>query len=92
MNVALNGELEEFVHGKVNSGSFDNVGDVVRAALRLMKDGDTERGLQRDRLAGMVDQGWEEARSGQLTTPHAAKAQLAEYKLRWMAQREPSRA
>ncbi len=37
-NVSLAAELDAFVGREVASGRFQNVGEVVRAALRLMAD------------------------------------------------------
>lgn len=43
MNVNLTPKLEEFVHKKVSSGSYNNASEVVREALRLLEERDQER-------------------------------------------------
>jgi antitoxin ParD1/3/4 len=37
-NVHLTSELEQFARGCVESGRYNNVSEVVRSALRLLKD------------------------------------------------------
>jgi antitoxin ParD1/3/4 len=37
-NVHLTPELEQFAHGCIESGRYNNVSEVVRSALRLLKD------------------------------------------------------
>lgn len=48
MNVSLTPELETMVHEKVESGLYNSASEVVREALRLMRERDE---LQRQRLA-----------------------------------------
>jgi len=64
MNVSLPPELARLVDEKVASGLYDSAGEVVRDALRLMRERDKVRGLaveelRRDILAGLeqLDQG-----------------------------------
>jgi antitoxin ParD1/3/4 len=64
MNISLPPELARLVDEKVASGLYDSAGEVVRDALRLMRERDKVRGLaveelRRDILAGLeqLDQG-----------------------------------
>jgi antitoxin ParD1/3/4 len=43
MNVSIGPELERFVDDKVDSGDYGTATEVVRAALRLLKEQDAER-------------------------------------------------
>jgi len=53
MNVSLTPELERLVNEKVDSGLYQTASEVVREALRLLKDRDTARErLQADVQAG----------------------------------------
>jgi antitoxin ParD1/3/4 len=42
-NVHLTPELEQFAQSSVRSGRYNNVSEVVRAALRMLQDAETRR-------------------------------------------------
>jgi len=50
MNLHLGAELEAFVREKVASGGYRSASEVVRDALRAMRDRERERTLQREPL------------------------------------------
>ena len=53
MNVSLTPELEKLINEKVDSGLYQTASEVVREALRLLKERDQERvQLQADVRAG----------------------------------------
>ena len=53
MNVSLTPELEKLINEKVDSGLYQTASEVVREALRLLKERDQERArLQADVQAG----------------------------------------
>ena len=88
MNVSLTSELEKFVHGKVDSGFYQNASEVVRSALRLMKERDTEREHQLAWMQREVDRAWDEAKAGKLTAGAAVKSEMEERKKKWKADRK----
>ncbi len=87
MNVSLTSELEKFIHTKVDSGYFQNASEVVRTALRLMKERDTEREHQLAWLQREVDKDYAEAKAGKLTDAKAVKSEMAAFKKTQRAQR-----
>ena len=55
MNVSLTPELEQLVNDKVKSGDYQTASEVVREALRLLKERDQERlSLRADVQAGFA--------------------------------------
>jgi len=56
MNVSLTPELERLVNEKVESGLYQTASEVVREALRLLK----ERDLAREQLRGDVQAGFDQ--------------------------------
>jgi antitoxin ParD1/3/4 len=71
MNISLTPTLEELVRRKVESGLYNNASEVVREALRLMSERESENEwLKREAAIGyaQLDAG--------LTTPVASKEQL----------------
>jgi antitoxin ParD1/3/4 len=66
MNVSLTPELEELVNQKVRSGLYQTASEVVREALRLLKqrDDDTRRA---DQQAGLITAPSDPARAGRST-------------------------
>jgi antitoxin ParD1/3/4 len=63
-NVHLTPELERFARERVAAGRYNNMSEVVRAALRLLQDWEQ----QRDQFTAMLDEAVEEAdREGTFT-------------------------
>jgi antitoxin ParD1/3/4 len=50
MNISLNPHFEELVKGKVESGLYNSVSEVMREALRLLEERDQLRDLRLDAL------------------------------------------
>ncbi len=61
MNVSLTPELEQFVHGKLESGLYNNASEVIREGLRLLKEHDEVRLRWREQ----IERGWLQAQAGQ---------------------------
>lgn len=75
MNVSLTPELERLVNEKVDSGLYRTASEVVRQALRLLKD----RDYARERLRADVQAGFDGLARGQgRTYDHASGRQLAD--------------
>lgn len=56
MNVSLTPELERLVNDKVATGLYQTASEVVREALRLLKDRDQEREYLRSDVRAGLDQ------------------------------------
>jgi antitoxin ParD1/3/4 len=63
MNVSLTPELEKLVNDKVRSGLYQTASEVVREALRLLKQRDDEARLE-ERRAGLAPTGGVDPTSG----------------------------
>ena len=75
MNVSLTPELERLVNEKVESGLYQTASEVVREALRLLK----ERDYAREQLRGDVQVGFDALTRGEgRTYDKASGRQLAE--------------
>lgn len=75
MNVSLTPELERLVNEKVESGLYQTASEVVREALRLLK----ERDQAREQLRGDVQVGFDALARGEgRTYDKASGRQLAE--------------
>ena len=53
MNVSLTPELERLVNERVKSGMYQTASEVVREALRLLKDHDSQRWLRNEIQKGI---------------------------------------
>ena len=62
MNIHLTTELEQLVHGKVQSGRYNSASEVIREALRLME----ERDLRKEAIQKKIIQSLDSQRSGRL--------------------------
>jgi len=68
MNVSLTPALEKMVQEKVKSGLYNNASEVVREALRLMKESEDVRRAKLKRLKKALAKGEEDIASGRATT------------------------
>ena len=66
MNVNLTPELESIIHGKVKSGLYKSASEVVREAVRLLKERDTIREIRLDALREEIGIGVAQADRGDL--------------------------
>ncbi len=77
MNVSLTPELENFVQEKVKSGLYNSASEVLRESLRLLKERDMLKDIQRDELRREIMLGVEQIRNGEYTeikTPEELKS------------------
>lgn len=65
MNVSLTPELEALVNQKVQSGLYSSASEVVREALRLMKERDDSRAVQLKQLKREISLGIRQLDRGQ---------------------------
>jgi antitoxin ParD1/3/4 len=68
MNVSLTPALEKMVQEKVKSGLYNNASEVVREALRLMKESEDIRRAKLKRLKAALAKGEADMASGRVTT------------------------
>lgn len=64
MNVSLTPELETLVNNKVKSGIYNSASEVVREALRLLKEQDELKIIRREEVRREVMKGVEEIKNG----------------------------
>ncbi len=64
MNVSLTPELELLVQNKVKSGNYNSASEVIREALRLLKEEDELKQIRREELRREVMKGVEEIKAG----------------------------
>jgi antitoxin ParD1/3/4 len=57
INVNLTPYLKQFVEGKIESGRYNNVSEVIREALRLMEERDQVRAAKLRDLRAAIDEG-----------------------------------
>lgn len=57
MNVSLTPELEKYINDKVASGLYHSSSEVIREALRLLKDQDVLRAIRLNELRMQIEAG-----------------------------------
>ncbi|MGH9897854.1 MAG: type II toxin-antitoxin system ParD family antitoxin [Pyrinomonadaceae bacterium] len=77
MNVSLTPELEALVNQKVSSGLYNSASEVIREGLRLFKEHDDLKRIQREELRRDILLGVEQVRQGK-GQKYAASTNLAE--------------
>ena len=73
MNVSLTPELENFVNEKVKSGLYNSASEVLRESLRLLKERDMLKEIQRDELRREIMLGVEQIRRGEFIEVKASE-------------------
>lgn len=73
MNVSLTPELENLVQEKVKSGNYNSASEVIREALRLLKEQDQLKELRREEIRREVMKGVEQIRNGESKTYNSAE-------------------
>ncbi len=66
MNVSLTPELEQLVSDKVKSGLYNSASEVVREALRLLKEQDALKAYRLGELRREIAVGIEQANRGEV--------------------------
>lgn len=64
MDISLTPELEALINQKVSSGLYNSASEVVREALRLLKERDDLERIQKEELRRDIMLGVEEVRQG----------------------------
>ena len=77
MNVSLTSELEQLVNEKVESGMYTSASEVIREGLRLLKERDELRRIQREELRRDIMLGVEQVRQGKVKK-YAGGTELAD--------------
>ena len=82
MHVRLPTPLEEFVRRKVAEGQFESPDEVVCQGLRLLQQQEQWQADARQK----IDEGWQQAKAGQLRTLEQIHENLADRKAAWKDQ------
>jgi len=64
MNVSLTPEFDQFIAGKVKSGHYHSASEVVREALRLLKERDALQEVRLEELRKQVSEGFAQIERG----------------------------
>jgi antitoxin ParD1/3/4 len=81
MNISLTPELEDYVTQKVESGLYQTASEVIREALRMLREREELRGKRLEDLRREIAVGLEQANQGKLA-PLDARGTLAKVRKR----------
>ena len=84
MNVSLTEPMEKFVRQKVAVGEYQTASEVVREALRLLRQRDD---LWRADVRGKITQGMNSIRAGGSIPAQKVKTEMAAFKRKWRKDR-----
>jgi antitoxin ParD1/3/4 len=76
MNVSVGREFEEFVRGKVDSGDYASVSEVVRDGLRLLREKELLLEARLQSLRGEIQKGIDQAERGEMRDGEVVMAEL----------------
>jgi len=84
MNVSLTDPLEKFVREKVAIGEYETASEVVRDALRLLRQRDE---VWRADVRSKITQGMDSIRAGRTIPAAKVKTDMAAFKKKWKKDR-----
>jgi antitoxin ParD1/3/4 len=64
MNLSLTPSLEQYIRNRAATGDYNNASEVVREAIRLLKEKDKQRQLKLKQLCEALQVGIDEAEAG----------------------------
>jgi len=73
MNFSLTPSLEQFVRDKASTGDYNNASEVIREAIRLLKEKDELRAIKLEQLRAEIRLGDEAIEQGQYTDINSKK-------------------
>ena len=84
MNVSLTEPMEKFVRQKVAVGEYETASEVVREALRLLRQRDE---VWRADVRSKITQGMDSIRAGRTIPAEQVKTEMAAFKKKWKKDR-----
>ena len=84
MNVSLTDPMEKFVRQKVALGDYGNASEVVREALRLLRQRDE---VWKAEVSAKISQGMDSIRAGRSIPAEEVKTQMSAFKSKWKKSR-----
>ena len=84
MNVTLTPAYEDYVRRKVAAGDFHNEAEVLSEGLRLLQQQDAQWAAE---ARTKIEEGWNQAKSGQLLSPEVLRESLDVRKAVWRTSR-----
>jgi antitoxin ParD1/3/4 len=84
MNVSLTEPIEKFVRQKVAVGEYQNASEVVREALRLLRQRDE---VWKADVRSKITQGMDSVRAGKTIPAETVKREMAAFKENWKGNR-----
>jgi len=84
MNVSLTEPMEKFVRQKVAVGEYETASEVVREALRLLRQRDE---VWKADVRSKISQGMDSIRAGKTIPAEKVKTEMAAFKKKWKKDR-----
>ena len=76
MTVELSPELEALIQKRLQTGAFSTAEEVIERALELLNAEEDWLASNRDEIASQIQDGWEEARRGELTDGENVRTEI----------------
>jgi antitoxin ParD1/3/4 len=87
MTVELKPETEALIHKRIESGAFSSPAEVIERALEFLNVEEDWLAENRDEIAAGIQEGWEEAQTGDLADGEQVRAEMQQFKSEWIRQR-----
>jgi putative addiction module CopG family antidote len=87
VTLELKPEIEAFIQKRLQSGAFSSAEEVIERALEFLSAEEDWLADNRDKIAGQIQEGWDEAQRGELTHEEGVRAEMGQFKENWKQQR-----
>jgi putative addiction module CopG family antidote len=90
MTVELSPEAEALIQRRLASGAFSSAEEVIERALESLAAEEDWLAENRDLVASQIQEGWDEAQRGELTSAEDVRAEMQRFKDDWKKQHQPA--
>ena len=85
MQLTIPPDLQALIEKRMATGAFESAEEVLRCALEAQ---DEEESQQRQAISDHIEEGFRQAERGELYTEDEVRTHLAEFKERWIKERQ----
>jgi putative addiction module CopG family antidote len=87
MNVRLKPETEKLIQQDLQNGVFRSVDEYVEHAVSLLHQREAWLAENRAEISAKIEEGYAEARRGELLSEHEVRSSMEEHKKSWLEKR-----
>ena len=88
MQLTIPPDLQALIEKRIATGAYDSAEDVLRCALEAQEEEESLTDEDRQAISDHIEEGFRQAERGELYSEDEVRAHLAEFKERWLRERQ----